>query len=57
VLGKAAKRLRDVVRDRRLLGDDEGFGHILYLVFNTWEGVQHAHHTWIAPQSALLRRE
>jgi hypothetical protein len=25
VLGKAAQRLRDVVRDRRLLGDDEGF--------------------------------
>lgn len=33
VLGEAAKRLRDVVRDRRLLGDDEGFRHISYLVF------------------------
>src|SRR5690606_22879361 len=26
--GKAAKRLRDVVRDRRLLGDDERLGHM-----------------------------
>ena len=27
VLGEAAERLRDVVRDRGLLGDDEGFAH------------------------------
>ncbi len=27
VLGKAAERLRDIVRDRWLLGDDESFGH------------------------------
>ena len=27
VLGEAAQRARDVVRDGRLLGDDQGFGH------------------------------
>jgi hypothetical protein len=27
VLGEAAERLRDIVRDRGLLGDDEGLGH------------------------------
>ena len=43
VLGEAAQRLGDVVRDGGLLGDDEGFGHIgfsSYLLV-----IRLAHHT------------
>jgi hypothetical protein len=38
VLGEAAERLRDIVRDRGLLGNDEGFGHEFGLEKNGFAG-------------------
>jgi hypothetical protein len=46
VLGEAAERLGDIVRNRGLLGDDEGFGHIVSRRTLLWFGTRIIH-AWL----------
>jgi hypothetical protein len=59
VLGEAAERLRDVVRDRWLLGDDEGFAHRCWSLngYVTVRDVLHdtAHDTGVAKRQTPLK--